>query len=110
MGIIERRRFGEEIDAVSRVETAGEAARHLHILLLVLADGDFHGLVDDDVGSHQGRISQEAGADAVLVALVEDFAFHVAFGRMHTVNVELLAGFILERSGAHQLADAGIHI
>jgi len=46
----------------------------------------------------------------MFVPLVEDFLFHIAFRGVDTVNVQLLACLVLERSSTHQLADSGIHV
>ncbi len=61
----------EEIALVAPVERAGDVARELQMLLLVLADRHMGRLVEQDVGRHQHRIGVEAepGHLAVLAGL-----------------------------------------
>ena len=79
--------LGKEIDPVEGVETAGQHAGDFEVLLLILAHRNFVGAVQQDVGGHQHRVAQQPCVDV--------------FG--------LFADFILERSGALQLADVGVH-
>ena len=66
--------------------------------------------MNNNVGSHQSRIGQQAGTYAVLVAFVEDFLFHIAFRCFHPVDMQLLACLVFKRSRTHQFTDPGIHI
>ena len=66
--------------------------------------------MDNDIGCHQSRVGQQTSAYAMFVPLVENFLFHIAFCGVDTVNVQLLARLILERSSTHQLTDPRIHI
>ena len=45
--------------AVCVVELLRKVARHLEVLLLVLADRDEVGIHDEDVGRHQHRVGEE---------------------------------------------------
>ena len=62
----------EELDAVAPVEGAGDVARKLQMLLLVLADRHVRRLVEQDVGRHQHRIGvePEPGIVALLAGLL----------------------------------------
>ena len=66
--------------------------------------------MNNDIGSHQSRVGQQTGAYAMFIAFVENFLFHIPFRGVDTVDVQLLACLILERSSTHQLADSRIHI
>ena len=48
----------EEVDAVVVVELGGDVAGELDVLLLVLADRDVGGVVEQDVGGHQRRVGE----------------------------------------------------
>ena len=78
----------EDVGAVHGVEALCEGARHFEVLLLVFADGDACGLVDEDVGGHEGGVSEQAGVDVVGV----------------------LAHFVLEGGDALELAEVGVHV
>jgi hypothetical protein len=54
------------------VELLGDVAGQLQVLFLVLADRHMGGAVEQDVGSHQARIGEQAerGVLAVLAGLV----------------------------------------
>ena len=80
--------FGEEVHAVDGVEAAGELARHLHILLLVLPHGHLDSLMHQDVSGHQGGVSEQPCVDVV----------------------GLLACLVLEGSCTLQLPEVSIHI
>ena len=80
--------LGEEVGLVDHVEAAGTLAGHLHVLLLILADGHLDGAVDEDVGGHEGGIGQETGVDVV----------------------GLLADFLLEGGDTLELAEVGVHV
>ena len=54
--------------AVGSVEPQGEIAGELDVLALVVADGDAVGVVEEDVGRHQGGIGEKAGAHGGLAA------------------------------------------
>ena len=57
--------------AVSVIEAFGGVAAQLDVLLLVGADGDLLGVVEEDVGRLQRRVGEQAGGhELVLVALV----------------------------------------
>ena len=61
-------RFGhDEGLAVGLVELDGDVAGDFDVLLLVAADGDEVGIVDENIGGHEDGISEEAviGGDAV---------------------------------------------
>ena len=51
------------------VEADGDIARDLDVLTLVVADGDFIGVVEQDVGRLQCRVGEQAGRDEVAAAL-----------------------------------------
>ena len=46
----------------------------------------------------------------MFVPFVKDLSFDIAFFSIHTVDMQLLTRFILERSRTHQFTDTGIHI
>ncbi len=50
------------------VEAAGDVAGELEVLGLVLADRDLVGVVQEDVGRHEDRVVEQAGADRLLLA------------------------------------------
>lgn len=106
---IEIRRLGEQFDAVERVEAAGEAARQLEMLLLVFAYRHFRGLLYEDVDSHKSRIGQQAGVDALVGLIADNFRFDILVGSVFR-DSELLARLVLERGRAHKLADADMHV
>ena len=81
-------RQGEDIAVVHVVETLGEGAGHLEVLLLVLAHGHARGLVDEYVGGHERGVGKQAGVDVVGV----------------------LAHLVLEGGDALQLAEVGVHV
>ena len=72
---------GEDF-AIEAVEALSQVAGNFHVLLLVIADGDEVGLVQEDVRSHKGRIGQQAGRDGVAplgsLILVLGHAFQFA--------------------------------
>ena len=43
--------------------------------------------MDNDIGSHQGRIGQQSGTDTVFIPFVEYFSLHIAFRGVDTVYV-----------------------
>ena len=51
------------------VETNRNIARDLDVLTLVLADGYFVGVIEQDVGCLQSWICEEAGRDEITFAL-----------------------------------------
>ncbi|KAG0733259.1 hypothetical protein G6F23_013522 [Rhizopus arrhizus] len=57
----------EVLLAVHVVEALGEVARHFDVLDLVAAHRHLVGLEDQDVGSHQHRVHEQAGADACIL-------------------------------------------
>ncbi len=57
----------EVLLAIHVVEALGEVARHLDVLDLVTAHRYLVGLEDQDVGGHQHRIHEQAGADACVL-------------------------------------------
>ncbi len=66
------RRFGhDERVAVVVVEADRDVARQLDVLALVVADRDFLGVVQQDVGGHEHRIVEQADAHETLRALVD---------------------------------------
>jgi hypothetical protein len=70
--------------AVGQVELDGDVARHLEVLLLVLADGHDVRVEEDDVGGHEHRVGKEAeiGIDALGgLVLVAVRALEQAHGR-----------------------------
>ena len=77
------------------------------MLLLVFSDRHKIGLVNENVYGHEGGISKEAGVDT-LVGLIPYYLFFnlIAVG----CDSQCLAGLVFERSGAHQLADAHMHV
>jgi hypothetical protein len=52
--------------AVACVEPGRDLTSQLHVLALVLADGDLVGVVEEDVGGHQDRVGQQRGPDLLL--------------------------------------------
>ena len=80
------------------------------MLKLVFADGHFGGLLNENVDGHECRVGKEAGVDATVCLyaanLFFDFVIVVRGGR----ESESLAGFVLERGRAHELADADVHV
>ena len=84
-----------------------EAACQLQVLFLVLAYGHEVGVVDQDVHGHQGGVGQQTGVDTLVGLIAYDFLFYlVALG----MDAQGLARLVLERGGAHQLADAHVHV
>ena len=75
--------------AVDVVEAYGHVARQLDVLLLVVADGDEVGLVEQDVGRHARGVSEQAAVYVVgvLGALVLELR-HAAELAEHGVAVE----------------------
>ena len=71
--------------AVARVEAHRDVTRQLDVLALVVADGDAVGVVQEDVGRHQGRVGEQAGGDELA---------------------GVARGLVLELRHALQLADA----
>ena len=53
---------GEEIDVVVGVKFERDVAHQLDMLLLVLADGDVGGLVEQNIGGLEDRVGVEADA------------------------------------------------
>ena len=80
--------LGEEFHAVDIVETAGTLARHLHVLLLILAHRHFGSTVLKDVGSHEGGVGQQTCVDVV----------------------GLFASLLLEGGHTFQLAQVAVHV
>ena len=96
-------RVAEILSFVERIETAGEAASKCEVLFLVLTYGHEVGVMYKDIDSHERRISEEAGVDALVGLVADDLAFDtllivVIVGGGDT---ERLASFILERGCAH---------
>ena len=79
------------------------------VLLLVLADGYFVGFLNEDVDGHEGGIGEEPGI-YTLVGVVADNLLLDVIAVVVGLDAELLAGLVLERCGAHQLADADVHV
>ncbi|MNI64710.1 hypothetical protein D3C73_1201710 [compost metagenome] len=78
--------------AVHVVEALGEVARHLDVLDLVTAHRYLVGLEDQDVGRHQHRVHEQAGADTcVLVLAFLTVLVHRCLVGMGTVE-DALAG------------------
>src|SRR5664280_215652 len=80
--------FGEIFYAIHSIETAGKAAGHLEVLLLVLAHWHLGSAVDNDIGSHKNGVSKKACVDVI----------------------GLSAYFLLERSGSLELSYISIHV
>ena len=109
-------RLTEVIHPVNTVETVGEGPRHLQMLLLVLAYRHEIGLVNQDVGRHQGGIGQEAGTHMHLVALFFRLELARIVASRHVFHqfllelIPVLLGFFLERSATHQFTKVHVHI
>ena len=58
-------RLGEELHAIDVVEAACTAACHLHVLLLVLANGHLGSAVLQNVGRHESGVGEQAGVHIV---------------------------------------------
>ena len=86
------------------VEFDGDVARQLEMLLLVLADRNVRGLVDQDVGCHQRRIGEQAERDvlAILAGLLLELrhAAHPAHAR-HAIEDPRELGVL----GHHRLVE-----
>ena len=52
--------------AVAAVEPLGHVAGQLEVLALVVADRDPVGVVEEDVGRHERRVGEQAGARRTL--------------------------------------------
>ena len=106
---MERRRFREEIYSIGRIETAGETTGHFHILLLILTYRNLQRLMDNNIGGHQGRVSQQTSAYAMFITFIKNLFLYIAFTSF-PADMQLLTGLILKGSRTHQLADTGVHI
>ena len=62
----ERRLGHDERLAEVVVETDRDVARELDVLALVVADRDFLGVVEEDVGDHQHRVVEQPDAHELL--------------------------------------------
>ena len=82
------------------------------MLFLVLAHRHEVGALDQDVHSHQGGVGQQAGVHALVGAGADDFFSHVfiIIALVGSGDAEGLAGLVLEGCGAHQLANAHVHV
>lgn len=99
--------LGEEVDTIEGVETARETARQFKMLFLVFTDGYFMGFLDKDVDSHEGRVGEKAGVDALVGLGTDNLPFDI-LGVV--LDAELFAGFVLESCSAHKFSDAYMHV
>ena len=84
------------------------------MLELVLAHGYFRGHLNQNVDGHECGVGEEAGIDS-LVGLGSDNLFFEGFVVVGSVgggcsDAEGLAGLVLERGRAHELAHACVHV
>jgi hypothetical protein len=105
--VLVHRRFGQhEVLAVDVVEALGEIARHLDVLDLVAAHRHLVRVEDQDVGGHQHRVHEQAGADAGIVVLALGAVLvHRRLVGMGAVE-DALAGHAGQQPG--QLGDFGM--
>ena len=71
-----------------RVKADSDVAAQLQVLLLVQTNRNQVGLIQQDVGSHQGRIGEQTGVDIIGV----------------------FSGFVLELGHTGQLAELGVAV
>jgi hypothetical protein len=65
--------------------------------------------MDNNIGGHQGRVSQQTSAYAMFITFIKNLFLYIAFTSF-PADMQLLTGLILKGSRTHQLADTGVHI